>query len=398
MLQYERPQQHFDYAPAIMHPHYYTSPASQHHHQQQQQQQQQQQRPDTAGSTASSAWDHVSPVDSPTSPTFAYQPNSNLVLPSPAEAGHDLNDDGTKTYSFVSLPGNTVKKRPRRRYDEIERLYSCNWPECTKAYGTLNHLNAHINMQRHGQKRTPAEFKDMRKQWRKAKKEEAERTARLSSATNGSAPGFSLNAAAEHSHQHHHLAQHASLPDLHQQQSQHMHHGHSQSLNVPSYAPSQPLYRPLQLQTDEYGHPIRRHSVGTIATYGSQPQQQQRPVFHHTDSHPHFLPPTHALQHTLSNASLSSASHMSLSPPQEYVEPPPQQQQAASYGATWMSRAEAQGWDTQPQYAYEPHHGQATVYEQPRVLYDARGTLPPDSTLLTPLDVPGYAHAGHNNC
>ena len=30
-----------------------------------------------------------------------------------------------KTYSFVSLPGNAVKKRPRRRYDEIERLYQC---------------------------------------------------------------------------------------------------------------------------------------------------------------------------------------------------------------------------------------------------------------------------------
>jgi transcription factor CON7 len=31
----------------------------------------------------------------------------------------------SKTYSFVALPGNAVKKRPRRRYDEIERLYRC---------------------------------------------------------------------------------------------------------------------------------------------------------------------------------------------------------------------------------------------------------------------------------
>lgn len=60
-----------------------------------------------------------------------------------------------KTYAFVSLPGNTVKKRPRRRYDEIERLYTCSWPECTKAYGTLNHLNAHVTMQKHGVKRSP---------------------------------------------------------------------------------------------------------------------------------------------------------------------------------------------------------------------------------------------------
>jgi hypothetical protein len=27
--------------------------------------------------------------------------------------------------------------------------------ECAKAYGTLNHLNAHIQMQRHGEKRSP---------------------------------------------------------------------------------------------------------------------------------------------------------------------------------------------------------------------------------------------------
>ncbi|KIJ65616.1 hypothetical protein HYDPIDRAFT_27617 [Hydnomerulius pinastri MD-312] len=80
----------------------------------------------------------------------------------------------SKQYSFVSLPGNAVKKRPRRRYDEIERLYQCSWPDCTKSYGTLNHLNAHVTMQKHGAKRSPNEFKELRKQWRKAKKEEAE--------------------------------------------------------------------------------------------------------------------------------------------------------------------------------------------------------------------------------
>ncbi|KAJ6518837.1 hypothetical protein C8R45DRAFT_917968 [Mycena sanguinolenta] len=76
-----------------------------------------------------------------------------------------------KTYSFVALPGNAVRKRPRRRYDEIERLYHCSWPDCNKAYGTLNHLNAHVQMQKHGAKRSPNEFKELRKQWRKAKKD-----------------------------------------------------------------------------------------------------------------------------------------------------------------------------------------------------------------------------------
>ncbi|KAI1318256.1 hypothetical protein EDD11_006952 [Mortierella claussenii] len=64
--------------------------------------------------------------------------------------------NGSKTYSFVPLSGVNSKKRPRRRFDEIERLYVCNWGDCEKAYGTLNHLNAHVNMQKHGPKRLPA--------------------------------------------------------------------------------------------------------------------------------------------------------------------------------------------------------------------------------------------------
>jgi hypothetical protein len=54
-----------------------------------------------------------------------------------------------KVFSFVSLPGINQPKRPRRRYDEIERLYHCNWAGCNKSYGTLNHLNAHVSMQKH---------------------------------------------------------------------------------------------------------------------------------------------------------------------------------------------------------------------------------------------------------
>ncbi|KAI9281437.1 hypothetical protein BC943DRAFT_282467 [Umbelopsis sp. AD052] len=76
-----------------------------------------------------------------------------------------------KVFSFVSLPGINQPKRPRRRYDEIERLYHCNWQGCNKSYGTLNHLNAHVSMQRHGPKRQPTEFKELRKQWRRSKKE-----------------------------------------------------------------------------------------------------------------------------------------------------------------------------------------------------------------------------------
>jgi len=56
-----------------------------------------------------------------------------------------------------------------RRSDEIERLYHYSWPDCTKTYGTLNHLSAYVVMQKHGPRRLPSEFKKLRKQWRKAK-------------------------------------------------------------------------------------------------------------------------------------------------------------------------------------------------------------------------------------
>lgn len=61
----------------------------------------------------------------------------------------------SKMYNFSGTVSQTAK-RPRRRYDEIERLYTCDYPGCQKAYGTLNHLNSHKTMQKHGPKSTPA--------------------------------------------------------------------------------------------------------------------------------------------------------------------------------------------------------------------------------------------------
>ena len=46
-------------------------------------------------------------------------------------------------------------------------MYKCGWNGCEKAYGTLNHLNAHVTMQSHGAKRTPegmyCDLPDLRK-------------------------------------------------------------------------------------------------------------------------------------------------------------------------------------------------------------------------------------------
>lgn len=74
-------------------------------------------------------------------------------------SGHEQSSSPSplsKAFNFVESPGNTVKKRPRRRFDEIERLYACNWQDCNKAYGTLNHLNSHVQAQNHGAKRDPS--------------------------------------------------------------------------------------------------------------------------------------------------------------------------------------------------------------------------------------------------
>ncbi|KFA56714.1 hypothetical protein S40293_09546 [Stachybotrys chartarum IBT 40293] len=78
-------------------------------------------------------------------------------------------------YSFVPMLGAQQHKRPRRRYEDIERMYKCGWNGCEKAYGTLNHLNAHVTKQLHGQKRTPEEFKEIRKEWKQRKKDEEAR-------------------------------------------------------------------------------------------------------------------------------------------------------------------------------------------------------------------------------
>ena len=91
-----------------------------------------------------------------TSSSAPLSPSRSIPLQRNLSNSHGAGDSiDRKTYSFVALPGNAVKKRPRRRYDEIERLYQCSWPDCNKSYGTLNHLNAHVTMQNHGAKRSP---------------------------------------------------------------------------------------------------------------------------------------------------------------------------------------------------------------------------------------------------
>lgn len=49
-------------------------------------------------------------------------------------------------------------RRHRKKFDQVERLFKCNYGTCQKSYGTLNHLNHHIVLQSHGPKRKTSEF------------------------------------------------------------------------------------------------------------------------------------------------------------------------------------------------------------------------------------------------
>lgn len=102
---------------------------------------------------------------------YAYQPGPH---PSSYPPTSSVQSHGDQSSHPLSSSGGPPKKRPRRRFEEIERLYTCNYPGCIKAYGTLNHLNAHVSMQKHGPKRVPGEFKELRKRWREGKKKEKE--------------------------------------------------------------------------------------------------------------------------------------------------------------------------------------------------------------------------------
>ncbi|KAJ4993885.1 hypothetical protein SVAN01_00362 [Stagonosporopsis vannaccii] len=127
------------------------------------------QRPEWAGQYAQPGMHYGHPASSgPPAPAMV------SPVQRPPTGGHPL----STVYSFVPIPGAQQHKRPRRRYEEIERMYKCGWNGCEKAYGTLNHLNAHVTMQSHGSKRTPEEFKEIRKEWKaKKKEEEAQRKA-----------------------------------------------------------------------------------------------------------------------------------------------------------------------------------------------------------------------------
>ncbi|EJU03638.1 hypothetical protein DACRYDRAFT_99224 [Dacryopinax primogenitus] len=128
--------------------------------------------------------------------TFPHGPNStpsgdsaNDPSPSPHSSGSDSpiysgSSSGLSRHRSPSRahdpnvsflpPVAHIRKRPRRKADEIERIYICGFDGCQKSYGTLNHLNAHVRNASHGEKRRPEEFREIRNAWKRRKAHEAQ--------------------------------------------------------------------------------------------------------------------------------------------------------------------------------------------------------------------------------
>lgn len=93
-------------------------------------------------------------------------PNSNSSSSNPSLSANAL-------HLLNSSSNSLTNKRKRKKHSEIERHYACTFNNCTKAYGTLNHLNTHIMIHKHGPKKSPDEFIELRKKLRIRKKDDS---------------------------------------------------------------------------------------------------------------------------------------------------------------------------------------------------------------------------------
>ena len=113
------------------------------------------QPPHTTSSNTSSTAPHVYPVASGRS-----RGHSVGSRPATMQGSRPTGHRGPRVdeQDLVFLPASTEsdvepRRRKRRRWDEIDRKYACNYEGCTRAYGSLSHLNDHVSLQNHGPKR-----------------------------------------------------------------------------------------------------------------------------------------------------------------------------------------------------------------------------------------------------
>jgi hypothetical protein len=113
------------------------------------------QPPHSASSSTSPAAPHEYSVASSRSRGY-----SAGARPAASQGSHPTGHRGPRIDEpdLVFLPASTEsdvepRRRKRRRWDEIDRKYACNFEGCTRAYGSLSHLNDHVSLQNHGPKR-----------------------------------------------------------------------------------------------------------------------------------------------------------------------------------------------------------------------------------------------------
>ncbi|KAI7885449.1 uncharacterized protein EV154DRAFT_427717 [Mucor mucedo] len=229
---------------------------------------------------------------------YYHRPNT-YQPPTPAYYPPFEEQEQNRIYSFMPLESVFQQKRPRRKFNEIERLYQCNFYNCTKSYGTLNHLNAHISMQEHGPKRLPIEFKELRKQLRKTKAQlnARNRNSVISSSSTELDPTLltaQYPSAVEHNR---------AIP---QRQIQH------NTAHCPPPTQQQQITPPLHIAPPQQQHIIPQQ----------QPQQQQQ----QQQRQQHVVPPQ---QHHIAPPHMASAQQHRIAPPQHII--PPQQQFQPNY-------------------------------------------------------------------
>lgn len=73
------------------------------------------------------------------------------------------------TSSNESHPNSSVtrikpknRKRQRKKFEDVKRLYYCDYQNCNKGYGSLTHLNEHRVIQRHGPRKKIDDFKHVK--------------------------------------------------------------------------------------------------------------------------------------------------------------------------------------------------------------------------------------------
>lgn len=174
----------------------------QHHHQQQQHQQQllqQHQHHQQLQLQQREAATQLPPQQVPPFHGHSIPPQAQLHVLNPPQYGYPQEQSPPS----VTMAGQK-HRRFRRRYYQIYRKYACLWPECTKSYGLLNHLNTHIVTKKHGARKLKADFE---------KKDHELRPASRAGPESESPP--------EHHHEHEqeeHNQEQQELPEYHEKQ------------------------------------------------------------------------------------------------------------------------------------------------------------------------------------